>query len=703
MQGDIYDSLIAENQQRLLTLEADYDPLTGDGLAELLKDERKLLHIPDYPIPKQYVPVDMFKVPLIKKIVEAGSIAKFIQTHKWTADAPDPADIAMEIAKLRNKYDFCAWAYTCIRIKAKKGGRIRFKLNYPQLVVLAKCERMRRAGVPIDIIILKARQWGGSTFCFFYQIWIMFKWDPFHSFAIAAHVTTASETILMMLKKAIETYPTWDLGCPDDTKLKLSQVGSTGHAFAVKNQNNEQILEGMIYLGTAEKPDTLRSKDIAGAHYSEVGIWADTPGKSAEDLIADIQEGIVDGPLAMEVMESTAKSTDDFFHEQWMNASDSEFEGGFSRVFIPWYLIAHDSRPLKSESAREFAKWLYDHKDEDTKTGKWRDSGKYYWWLWTLGASFEGINWYRYRRLKTSFTKMCNEAPSTATQAFIASGNLVFDPFEVEKMMNKCTAPLYVGDLVSDAREGEEVINNITFVPNSSGKLKIWEMPDDTPIDNRYAVAVDIGGPNDTSDYSSVRVIDRLMMMPEFGLNGKPNVVAEMHYHTAHDLLAYDAMRLAAWYGNALLIIESNTLETRDKERDTGGDGFEYILDIIADIYPNIYQRHNKEENVADKTEAVYGFHTNVSTKPKIIDNMKKCLRDQLWVEPSKTVLEEMSIYVTDHNKMTAPPRKHDDALMATAILLWVAFREMELPTWRKVQQRKQTVQVKDRNNITTL
>lgn len=702
MQTDTYDRLLEENRKRWKKLNAEYDPLTGEGLDELLREKRVKIEISDYFLPVQYVPEDMMKVELVRKIVKAGSIKAFIEKHRWTEDVPEVEDIAMELTKLRNKYDFCFWAYFCIRIKKKKGGRGRFKLNYPQLLVLALCETLRRMGVPIDIIILKARQWGGSTFCIFYQTWILFKWDHFHSFAIAAHIQTASETILLMLKRAIETYPSWDLGCPVGTKLKLSQVGQSGHAYAVRTMNNDLVLEGMIFIGTAEKPDTLRSKDIAGCHYSEVGIWPDTEEKKAEDLIADIQEGIVDGHLAMEVMESTAKTSDDFFHEQWVNASDNPEDGGFCRIFIAWLCIAHDTRPIK-EGELEFAKWLYDHKDEDTRNGRWKDSGKYYWWLWEQGATLEGINWYRYRRLKISFTKMCNEAPTTAAQAFIAAGKLVFDPFDVQAFMDRCTEPLFTGDLVSDARTGAEVIENVQFVPNSHGNLRIWEMPDDSPVENRYAVAVDIGGPNDTSDFSSVRVIDRLMMMPDFGLDGKPNIVAEMHYHTDHDLLAYDAARLAHWYNDALLIIESNTLETKDKERDTGGDGFEYILDILASFYPNLYMRHRKEEDVKDGTTGKYGFHTNISTKPKIIDNMKTCLRDSLWYEPSMQCCEEMAVYIDDHGKMTAPPRKHDDTLMATAILLWVAFKEMDTPQLiAPRRERKKADEVRDRTNLTT-
>lgn len=679
------ERILEENKARWERLQANYNPVTGEGLAELLGEKRVLLKISDFAIPEQWVPEEMMSNKLVKQVAKAGSIEKFIKTKKWANDVPSFLEIERRLRRIRHKYDFCHWAYFCIKIKPKKKkkgqkGKIPFKLNYPQLTVLAACEHMRKMGVPIDIIILKARQWGGSTFCFFYQIWIMFHWDHDHSFAIAAHIQTASETILLMLKKAIETYPAWDLGLDDDSTLKLSQVGSTGHMYAIKDQDDRQVIEGLIFIGTAENPDTLRSKDIAGAHFSEVGLYKDTPKKKATDLIADIQEGIVDAPLSMEVMESTAKSTEDFFHETWMNSSDTIGGGGYYRIFVPWMKNINDIKPI--QELRTFAEWLLANKDRDITDGKWRDTGKYYWWLWEQGATLEGINWYRFRRLKTPFDKMCNEAPTTAEQAFIAAGKHVFDPFEVAWMADRVSEPMYVGDLVSNGRTGADVLINIQFVPNMDGYLRVWEKPDDSPISDRYVVAVDIGGPNDTSDFSVIRVMDRLMMMPEFGLNAKPNIVAEMRYHTDHDLLAYDAMRVAKWYNNALLVIESNTLETRDQNRDTGGDGSEYILDIVADIYPNLYMRHNKEEDVADKTTGKYGFHTNVSTKPKIIDHMKTCLRDKLWIEPSHFVTDEMSIYIEDDKKLTAPVGKHDDCVLSTAILLWVAFKEMEVPKW---------------------
>ena len=403
--------------------------------------------------------------------------------------------------------------------------------------------------------------------------------------------------------------------------------------------------------------------------------------------------------LSVNVAESTAKSSVDYFHKVWKESSSGD--GGYTPVFISFMQIEHDTRPIQDKE--EFVKWLIDHKDEDVRNGQWRDTGKYYYWLWELGATLEHINWYRYRRLKLSFAKMCNEAPATPEQAFITAGQLVFDPFMVADKRRECVEPVKVGDLISDGHEGKDLIKNIRFIPNSTGVLKIWEEPDDSPISNRYVVAVDIGGPNDTSDWSSVRVLDRLMLMPDFELDARPAVVAEMHYHIDHDTLAYDAARLAEWYNHALLVIESNTLETHKQDHNADNEGFEYILDILAQIYDNLYMRQTKSEDVKGGVIYKWGFHTNVNTKPKIIDFMKTALKDNLWTEPSTLCLDEMAIYVDDKGQYTAPAGEHDDVLMSTAILLWVGLREMEIPKWINKKPSKKKIVSGDKSGMTNL
>lgn len=690
MQDAIYNQFIAENEKRWERLRAEYDPVTGEGVEKWTGNKRYKLVIKDYAIPVQWVPKGMMDNKLIKEVVKAGSIEKYISKKKWKYGAPDKLEIERRIRRIRHKHDFIHWAFFCIWIKHKTlKKRVRYQLNLSQLIVLGICERMLEQHRPISLILLKARQWGGSTFFFFLQTWRLFKWNEFHSFAIAAHTSSASETILTMLKRTIKDYPAWDLGLEDGTQLRLAPADNTGHAFAIKDENNKQILEGYIYIGTAEKPDTLRSKDIAGAHYSEVGVWPDTPGKQAEDIIADIEGGMTEDEDTMRVMESTAKSSDDYFATVWDSCQDGK--GGYEQIFVPSRDIIYDNKPI--QDLRKFVEWLWEHKDEDVPNGKWKDSGKYYYWLWEIGSTLEHINWYRHRRLRLSFAKMCNEAPETPEQAFFTAGNHVFDPFLVSAKKEKCREPAYVGDLVADGTKGEDALKNIRFIPNSTGNLRVWEKPDDSPISDRYLVVLDPRrGASEGADPACITVFDRLMMMQDFGLNGKPGVVAEMNYKADPDLQAYDAMRLAEWYNHAKLVIESNTMESMNAERNNGIDSFEYILNIVSELYDNLYMRSAPEEDADGNIVYKWGFHTNRSTKPKIINFMKECLRDDLWDEPSRFCCDQMASYMEDHGKTDAEHGKHDDVVMSRAIGLWICYKEMDEPQWIKQETKEEEV-----------
>jgi hypothetical protein len=673
MQQGMYKDIIEENNRRTKMLRAEFDPITG-------KDapcERVLLHIPDFALKDQWVPKEMMENSLIKNILKYGSIKKFINEHPFEYSHPDYHEVELMLRRLRHKYDFIHWAYMCIRIKAKTGGRVRFKLNYAQIKVFLKCEELRKSGKPIDIIICKARQWGGSTFSIFYQMWLALKWKESHSFVVAAQNKTVAKSIVRMLTQAVKSYPAWDLGLPEDESLQLANVDDTCYEF--RDSHKQRVRDHDIYVGTIKEPDGIRGFATSGAHYSEVGVWDDTPERRPGDLIRSIAGGIPVMPYTMQVMESTPKGAGNFFHETWRNAKEGT--SNFNALFIPWFYIPHDTLPI--DNYEEFVKWLIDGKDDDNPQGKWKDSGKHYWWLWTLGATLEGINWYRYKRLSyNDYALMASEAPSDDIEAFQFSGTKVFDFREVDAMRATCKDPIAEGTLVSDAGKGKEVLKNIRFIKKRQGELKIWEFPDTgAAMSHRYLTVVDVGGRSKKADWSVIRVFDRVMMT----LGGKPELVAQMRYHTDHDLLAYDAMRLAEYYNHSLLVFESNTLETKDKERDTDGNMIEYILDTIAGIYNNLYARQQTAEQIEKGEPKKWGFHTNTGTKPGLIANLQECIRDQLYIERYNPCLDEMAMYQkNDKGQFSAPAGEgnHDDMLMCTAIGLWICFRDMKPPKW---------------------
>lgn len=670
-ESQVIDKMIAENKVRYEKLQAHYDPITGQGGI----GERVELHIPDFAIPHQHVPKEMMRNGLIAEIVKAGSIENFLKDQRFLTFDKDRVE--KEIIKVREKYDFQFWAYFEIHIDDKTGrGTIPFKLNYAQVYVLGIVENMRKNLEPIRLIICKARQWGGSTFCLFYQVWLALKWEPTYKFSVCAQVNGVASSITRMFTDALYMYKPWSLD--NNTKeLRLVSIPNSSE-YVIKDAAGERVRRNIIRIGSAENSDNLRGLPGSGAHFSEVSVWPDTPMKRAEDLVKSITGGVLPLPYTMEVFESTPKGAGNFFHRSWLEAKEGK--SNFTPVFVPWFYIPHDT--LTVPDYRELAQWLYDNRDNDKPEGKWRDSGKYYWRLWEMGATLEGIQWYRYKALEyTDHADMASEAPSDDIEAFTFSGTKVFNVYQLDAVRRDCIDPVRTGMLMSAAMKGAGVLRNVRFVDMKQGDLKVWKEPDrETQISDRYIVSVDVGGRNPTSDWSVIRVFDRFAMI----MGGRPELVAQMRYHTDYDLLAYDSMRVAHWYNDALLVIESNTMETRDKDRDIE-DMSEYILDIIAGLYDNLYARAGNPESVKQGKPRRWGFQTNSSTKPAIIGHLIECVREHLWIERDAYCVEELALYEkNEKGQFSAPPGRgnHDDVVMATAIALWISNREMDTPQW---------------------
>ncbi len=677
MSGELpYEEILAENARRWEWLEAKYDPVTGEGCP----GDRAWLEIPDFAIPKQFVPKTMLKNEMVKKIVKCGTIASFIE--KYAKGSATPHDIELSLRRIRHRHDYLFWAYFCFPILYKTGGEGRFILNRAQLELDEEVEKLRLARKPIDIILDKARQFGGSTYFVSKQTWILLKHDNYHSFVIAAHLQSSSENIQRMIRHAISKYPAWDLGLAEDESLSLLPDGKTGVAHAIKDSKGNKVIQGLIYIGTAQNPDSIRSSAVSGAHFSECAYFPNTEKIRPEELIASISGSILKRHLSMQVYESTAKTSDDFFHDMYISAKRGE--SSYKALFIPWYHIKHDTIPI--DDHRAFIDWLFAHKDDTKPTDQWKDPGSHYWMLWESGATLEGINWYRYKRRDFStYAQMANEAPSNDVESFQSAGSHVFDIYQVEALRKYFRQPAECGHLVSNDRRDAGVLKGIRFVKSATGNLLIYERPDKSPVSNRYVVSVDIGGIGPNSDYHSVRVMDRLMMMPDYG--GIPQVVAEMHYHCKRDDLVFDAVRLAKWYNDALLVIESNTLEM---QQNSEGDGSQYVLDKAAEIYgAHLYCRESPPEDITEGAPRKWGFHTNAKTKPLILDFAQWAISERAWDEPSEHCLDEFSMYVIEAGKYTAPKGKHDDILMSTCILLWVCYHDMPLPRWIDKSRKK--------------
>lgn len=546
------------------------------------------------------------------------------------ASCPDYATLEpVERDKVRIVEDFEYWCVRCVTIRDKMSGRnVPFVLNRPQRRLLAVMEGQRAAGAPVRVILLKARQWGGSTLVQMYLAWMQLVRHKGWNSLICGHMHATSKSIKRMYNLLLRHYPRELLDDEDDLPRFTKLEGQP---------NVQQITarDCLVLTGSARSEDAVRGYDIAMAHLSEVAFWQASAMHSPDEVVRSVCGSIALKPETVIVLESTANGVGDYFHDEWLRAlagrSDKE------PLFVPWTEISIYSLPVDDASAL------------------WQQMDDYERQLWNDGCTLEQVNWYHHKRREyRGHEMMMAEYPTTSSEAFAMTGGNPFDRKDLDALEAGCVVePIFIGDIQADGLEGVEAKRNIRLVNVSNGLLKVWEMPEhDTPVQTRYMVVVDVGGRSNGSDYSVIAVW-------RMGSPGRqPTIVAQWRGHIDHDMLGWKAMQLACYYNRALLVIESNTL-TNEAAR--AGES-EYILRDLSRVYGRLYERAPRK----------LGFHTNVKTKRMAIAELIRVMRCREYVERDIDAVNEMRDYEEHNGRYAARPGKHDDILMTRAIGLLV-------------------------------
>ena len=641
--------VIKENKRRLKKLNSPYDPLIGIGSPT----PRKKVSLKEIGV--IHLPVEMIKKSkLLKLIMKSGSFEGVAEEMEMTID---------EVIELyihdRFIYDFEYWAICTVVIQDKLTlAEISFKCRKAQLILFEKLEEMRIAGIPIRIILLKARQWGGSTLVQVYMMWIQQIHRSNWHLAVCAQDDGAANNISEMYRRAAESYPE-DIGT----------VTFKPYARSPKNSVNTER-GGIIGVGSINNPNQFRSYNYPMCHISEAGIWEDTPKRTAKALVQSLRSTVPQVAYSLIVVESTAKGVGNFFHDEWLAASKGET--GYAPVFVPWYKIDMYQREIKKGGYPKFISSMSEHDR----------------FAWDNGATLEGINWYNWfqKHEKYEESQMFEEFPTTPEEAFISTGSRVFPYIYIAKAREDVLDPVWRGDIYPQGIANKKALNNIDFHVNATGgNLLIWKHPEPFieyrgekySVSNRYCGFADIGGINPKADYSCLKIIDRLWML----WGGVPETAAVWHGHLDQDLFAWKCAQLGVAYNKMLLAIESNSLRTEK----TDGDYFLTVLDNIADHYDNLFIRNNHESTNTDYSPK-YGFHTGKGNKEMVITNLLGNFRgdvkgNTLYKERHAKSLDECDFFERKPDgKMGAVEGKKDDLVIISAGSSWLATEFMPPP-----------------------
>lgn len=714
--------LVKENLRRNREMFEGFNPVTGRGAP----GNRVKVKIPDCPIRVQYMPERcVLHNVFLKKLIKRGTIRKFIEDELgWEYTDEHYQDVVRALFIARASEDPAFGMIMIYNIVDKEEGTvIPFALNYGQRKVLKKQEEMRLAGRPIRIVMPKARQFGGSTETQLYGKWMQDFRHKRWNMAIMAHQASASIRIRAMYDLALEHQPGWSVGFKG-RQLKTAPFKGSTTDFIVKTNRGEVVRDSVTTVASYENYDASRSANLKIAHLSEVAYWKETEQKKPEGVLSSLNGTIGNRRDTMIVMESSGRVVGDFFYNMYQEAKDPNIPSAWEPLFVAFFEIElyrqelvegvadtpekqrefrlnGDKRRALWESseyrtkAEEFARWLIENKDNPNNPDGYRESGRYFWSLWMKGASFEAINWYREKRNEfRTHAYFATEFPADDVECFMAAGNLIFNKYAVDAMRDRMKKePIFTGNIIADEDKGYDAIRTARLVDrvDDGQVLRIWQMPDKIlKVSDRFVVSVDIGGRSKNADYTVMTVIDRFPMM--FG--GKPKVVARWRGHIRYDLLAWKAAQLAHLYGDAELVIEKNTADTRKGRIEEEGEHSGSVIDEIADYYPNMYIRATDVDKVTQKVTNIYGFHTNEITKELVIDNYVKYVEDALYEEPDEQAFQELLIYERkEDGRMGNVEGKnnHDDIVMSTGIGLWVS-QKLPLPAWIKDESQGEAV-----------
>lgn len=609
-----YSAIISENKKRIDVLFAPYNPLTGKGsnidrFEMLLLDDKKI-----------YLPMTMQDIEGIKQVMECKSLQAYCKDNKHALN-----DVLSYINGERLIYDYEYYAVTQQKVLDKESKKyVPFKLNSPQRKLNKVIQYKIDNEEPVYIKILKARQWGGSTYTQYKFAHVQDKIKENWNSIIVGHVEKQSRYLRAIYKRALKY----------NTARKLTYSSFEGS----KNNIVVDQLGCIISVGSMQKPDSARCEDNCMAHLTELGFWKTTEGNTPEDLLQSVVNSIDPVPYSMFILESTAKGVGNFWHDMWIK------DNAYARVFVSWFEIEKNFVTIKGEIIT-----FIDSMDD------------YEWFLWNQGATLEGINWYRGRLSQMNGDKwrMQAENPTTEREAFQSTGRRVFNPNQIELLRKQAIPPRFIGKLEAEALSGANCLKNIKFMPYDNGEFFIWNLPQ-AGYSNRYLVVVDPNkGISEFADYGVITVFDREDLLK----GGSIKVVARWRGRIDQDLLAWTAAQIAEFYCHALLVIENNAITKVKVEDDESQSHFLTVLNTIVNYYSNLYTYQDLEK-VKEGDPVKYGFNMNQSTKQACVDKLRANVRESTFSDPDMRVYDEMDTFIISNaGKYEAQQKCHDDII----------------------------------------
>jgi hypothetical protein len=386
-------------------------------------------------------------------------------------------------------------------------------------------------------------------------------------------------------------------------------IDNMEEAPTLQKSNAKEILfehnKSGYRLYTAGSKEVGRGTTPTIAHLSEVAFW-----QFDEQILAGLFQGISQEDGTEVILESTANGASGEFYRLYQGAMRGENE--YIPIFLPWFITDEYRRTApEGFELTEEEKELVEKYELDN----------------------DQLYWRRLKIAESGEAKFKQEYPASPEEAFLVSGNSVFNQEIISEY--ETYAPEYI-------RAYDE--NSSYFEDNREGHLEIWIPP---TFSEKFIIGADVAlGVGQDHSVAVVMNTDREVCAVFRDNHVDPSLFGDMLFY------------LGRYYNNALLAVESNSL------------GIATLNRLKQMNYINLYYQ-TKSANLSNEEGSKPGFRTTVSTKPMIIGNLKRAIEDYDIDIKSDIILSELRTYVANENGSTnALPGNYDDTVIALAISL---------------------------------
>jgi hypothetical protein len=305
--------------------------------------------------------------------------------------------------------------------------------------------------------------------------------------------------------------------------------------------------------------------------------------------------------------------------------------------------------------------WLWEHADESGFSKRFL--------AWSLHPDRDQ-RWYDHdpevRGLKSH--ERAEQYPANEHEAFTLTNRVFFDPEDLEHYRALVRKParhieFAMGAAGRDAKIKQDKRSPIAIFSEPKPNVK-------------YAIGADVATGRGV-DYSAAYVVDLSTM----------ELAAEFHARIDADLFATQLHFLGRFYNSATIAVET-----------AGGFGEAVIIPLRdgregRPAYPKLY-RHVLSSRPDMPISKPFGFPTNSKTRPLILNQFEKAVRERVLPYVSDKLLWEMESFVHQDNGTSprAQEGSHDDLLMACAIALEMYRLQGSHPNRKRKKPRREPV-----------